>query len=1436
MDFRFKPSIVPIKKIKSIQFSVLSPKYILDTSVTKSIYDMNNEKLPSGIFDQNKIYDPVTKKPILGGINDPRMGSIVDPDNPGYFGHIELARPVYHYGFLNIVLDILRCVSFYTSKLIISDADLEKIKGIFKKKKRLKEILKHSKAKICKDTKRLLPQYYKDSLKILVEHYDEELIGNLPPKRPLSPMEAYSILEKISDIDVINLGFDPKYCRPEWLLVSIIPVPPPHVRPAVSMSSTQRCEDDLTHKINDILKSNIALKNSIDRGDQPHIIEQFENLLQYHVATFFDNNISGQKPSQQRSGKPLKTITQRLTGKDGRIRGNLMGKRVDFSARTVITADPNLSIDQVGVPMQIALNLTIPEKVTKYNIEYLQKLVDNGPNIHPGARYITKTDGKKIDLKFSKIRQIIQIGYTVERHIDNDDYVIFNRQPSLHKMSLMGHKVKIQKGSTFRLNLSTCNPYNADFDGDEMNLHVPQSIPARAEIENLMMTNKLIVSSQSNKPVMGIIQDSLLASAKMTYRETLIPKNMFMNILSIIYEKTLNEGHLVIPCLMVNMKKILHSNSDSFEMYWSGKQVFSLILPKNINYNRKSSDAPDNEEDEDFSLSDTRINIINGTLLSGIIDKKSIGTSEGSLIHIIFNDYGPEECKRFMNIIQKIVNHWILNHSFTIGIGDTITDKETSIEIKHVLENIKNKVNNIIEHDTHTDKVKLEKIINNELNGARDEAGRLAQKKLNNTNNFKATVSAGSKGNTLNISQVMSCVGQQNIEGKRVQYGFDKRTLPHYIKNDIGQESRGFIENSYVTGLTPQEFFFHAMAGREGLIDTACKTSSVGYLQRRMVKSLEDVIVCYDKTVRESSGCIIQFLYGEDSIDGTYIETQLFDFDKVLKKLEHIHEETKYDKTHIVEEINQLRMDKMFVDKLNIYRKDVNNYYLPINVNIKRLIDTKTVKALHTNLNESLHEKYNIIKHFNQEFDTNTLFKIHIRLNLSSATLVNLTIYQIKYILNEIREIYLKSIINSGEMCGVLAAQSIGEASTQLCLNTFHQAGVSAKNVNTGIPRFQELINVSKNIKASVMICHPINGIEPETLINKLEYKSFKDYILKTSILSHKEVLAQYPFMKYYEEMDKITNEFDNGLSTFSDMMLVVELDNEMLEKTNCTMQHISNSDTLFKNCIKKQIMLRMNHDNDKTPIMIFNISKYDDNLETEIDQEEIISRLHILQTDILEKIHIQGLKDINKVYIEKSNGIKYIETDGTNLLESFSISEIDHTRTITNNIIEIYNTLGIEAARKVLLDEIRSVISFDGTNINYRHLAMIADIMTYKGIFIPMTRHGINRDIGTGTGSGTLMKSSFEETVDILTEAAAFSNKDIIKGVSENIILGQLGPFGTGYFNILFNQNSIKEYITEPIPEKINQEHTQTQTQEQQIDNINIDIDNDDDLFIPTD
>jgi DNA-directed RNA polymerase II subunit RPB1 len=393
------------------------------------------------------------------------------------------------------------------------------------------------------------------------------------------------------------------------MIITYLLVVPPQVRPSVSVDATLRCEDDLTFQYVQILKANDQLKKQEEKGAANHAISDNISLLQFYVATLMNNEMSSAS-SQQRSGRPIKAISTRLKGKEGRLRGNLMGKRVDFSARTVITPDPNLSLDELGVPLSIALNLTFPEVVTPMNIEYCRKLVENGPTEWPGAKYIVRDDGIRIDLRYLKKRSDIHLayGYVVERHMQNGDYVLFNRQPSLHKMSIMGHRVRVLPYSTFRLNLSVTTPYNADFDGDEMNMHLPQSLETKAEIVEIMHVPKQIVSPQSNRPVMGIVQDSLIGVKLFTHRDTFISLDALMNLVMWISDF---DGNIPVPAVLKPRP------------LWTGKQIFSLILP-HINLIRFTSNH-DEKLSGQMNHFDTEVLIEKGELIMGIVCKRTVG-------------------------------------------------------------------------------------------------------------------------------------------------------------------------------------------------------------------------------------------------------------------------------------------------------------------------------------------------------------------------------------------------------------------------------------------------------------------------------------------------------------------------------------------------------------------------------------------------------------------------------------------------------------------------------------------------------------------------------------------------------------------------------------------------------------------------------------------
>mmetsp|Transcript_6506 Transcript_6506/g.9894 ORF Transcript_6506/g.9894 Transcript_6506/m.9894 type:complete len:1765 (+) Transcript_6506:67-5361(+) len=1477
-------SRVRLRRIQKLQFGVVNPHELRQYSVTQAI-TVNGRRIPAGV---TRYETHIQGQPVYGGANDPRLGNLHDKSDPGHFGHLDLARPVYHQGFIQVTLKTLRSICFHCSRIRMKEDEYkyQKCLQIKSRKRRLDAFhtLLRGKKK-CDHCEGVQPKLTKVGLSLEAEYGEGDVIpsaetGSGDSKQFLSGQKAVEILRRMRDEDIKHLGLDVTWARPDWLLVQVLPVPPLHVRPAVSMGNAQS-EDDLTHQLVNVIKSNIALKQAVTNGEPNIIVEQFEQSLQHNIAAFMDNELAGMPQVTQRSGRPLKTIQQRLKGKEGRIRGNLMGKRVDFSARTVITADPNLGIHQVGVPRSVAMNLTVPERVTPFNLAELSQLVANGPTTHPGAKHIIRSDGTRVDLRYVKNKSelLLANGWIVERQLRDDDIVLFNRQPSLHKMSIMGHLAKVLDWSTFRLNLSCTAPYNADFDGDEMNLHVPQSLPARAEAELMMHAPRVVVSGQSNRPVMGIIQDSLIAVQKMTKRDVFLERDLVYNILMWVKNW---DGRIPIPAIL-KPKEL-----------WTGKQMLSLILPK-VNLKSKANNGPTKDSSgkmmsNTFNAYDHLVTIQDGELLEGTIDKKTIGSGMGGLIHTAWLDVGHEDNARFMNQVQQITNYWIMQYSFSIGATDAVADVATMQQIESTINKAKLQVLDLVRQgqkgdlETQPGKTMIEsfeQFVNKVLNTARDQAGKKAQASLDETNSVKAMVTAGSKGSFINISQIIACVGQQNVEGKRIPYGFVKRTLPHFSKDDLGPESRGFVENSYLRGLSPQEFFFHAMGGREGLIDTACKTAETGYIQRRLVKAMETVMARYDGTLRTSGGQIVQFLYGEDGMDAVWIERQSFDsltlakgeFEKKFvlnasdadfglddQNLPYLEPEIKDDCMNDPEvqvildrEAELLRADqeilRVVMANREAGRESDESSYAP--GNIRRVLQNAHRQfRIDKSLPSDLHPK-DVIQKVNDLLDrlvvvvgddplsveaqTNatTLYRILIRSLLASKRVLKdwrLSEAALNWVLGEIETRFNRAKVNPGEMAGVLAAQSVGEPATQMTLNTFHYAGVSAKNVTLGVPRLKEIINVAKSPKTPGLTVYLQEEVSGDADIAKLvhsmiEYTVLGDVVKLTEIyydadIKNTVVEKDREFVKEYYDLG---DETDDDLRRLSPWVLRVELNQTVFFdkklKMNEIVREIQNEygtdlNVLVTDDNADDLIVRVRIvndipanagggvDEDGNPIPFL------EEEEVEMGQEDDVF-LKRLEKSMLSSLKLRGVEDIKKVFMrggakrsvwdnDVGFGVKdewVLETDGTNLMAVLGVDYVDASRTISNNIVEVFVVLGIEGVRGAILSELRNVISFDGSYVNYRHLACLVDVMTMHGHLMAIDRHGINR-----VDSGPLLRASFEETVDMLMDSAVFAEEEVLKGVTENIMMGQLARVGTGDMDLLLDEQKVMRDAVEVV------------------------------------
>jgi DNA-directed RNA polymerase II subunit RPB1 len=800
--------------------------------------------------------------------------------------------------------------------------------------------------------------------------------------------------------------------------------------------------------------------------------------------------------------------------------------------------------------------------------------------------------------------------------------------------------------------------------------------------------------------------------------------------------------------------------------------------------------------------------------------------------------------------------------AFSVGISDLISDQKTNDEIVQVITKKKTDVKNLIdqvqigifENNTgKTNEEEFETQVNSILNQATSESGKIGLKSLDKDNRFVIMVNAGSKGSDLNISQMISCLGQQNVDGKRIPYGFENRTLPHFTKYDDSPGARGFVESSYINGLTPQELFFHAMGGRVGLIDTAVKTSTTGYIQRRLIKGLEDLMVSYDMTIRTNKNKIVQFAYGDDNIDTTKVENQPISLVSMSIQDIYAHflvpEETGKIKTlsNIFLKNVNARYKKQLVDFMDktqkyidmmIEKRDalikyvfknkgdsvvncpvafhyiIGNIQGQCNISIASLVDLTLLEAL-----EMIENCFNNLTKIYYAPPTE-LFKTLYYYYLSPKDLLIVKRFNkaaLTLLLDTITMDYKRAIVAPGEMVGMIAGQSIGEVSTQMTLNTFHFAGVASKsNVTRGVPRIEEILSLSSDIKnpsLSIYLNHEDERSKEkaQTIMYMLEHTKLEEIVkgvqvcfdpddLNSLIAEDKDTIEQYrAFENMVEECNETSLQTDENEK--SKWVIRMEMDPEVMLEKNITMDDVNFT---LKSCYDDQIScVYSDFNSDK---LIFRIrmnevlknggGKGQKTKVNPLDQSDQIYILKNFQDQLLQNVVLRGIKGIGKVILRKvvdnmveHNGVYkkediwVLDTIGTNLLDVLGLSFIDNKRTMSNDIVEIYNVLGIEAARQAIYNELVEVVEFDGTYINFHNYSVLVDRMTYTEKLISIFRHGINND-----NIGPIAKASFEETPEMFLKAAKHAELDTLRGISANVMCGQEGFFGTSAFQVILN------------------------------------------------
>ena len=1272
------------KVIDAIKFGLLPPDEIRRLSVV--------ETGTSDTYDEDGA-------PISGGLMDQRLGTLeprqrcrtcgnIAINCPGHFGHIELAVPVIHVEFAKQIYRVLSATCRGCGSILLDEDLKEKLSAqrkldieMFGKVgdetvaeiiKQAKKYKKHKECPYCGMIQTVV-KFNKPTTFMEIEKeefFDDDGEVEEDVTRRLTANMIREWFERIPDDDLEMLEYNPAVARPEWMVLQVMPVPPVDVRPSIILESGIRAEDDLTHKLVDIIRINQRLRENIEAGAPTLIIEDLSELLQYHVTTYFNNEVSGIPPARHRSGRTLKSLAQRLKGKEGRFRGNLSGKRVDYSARTVISPDPNLDINQVGVPVHIASKLSVPDVVTERNLETIKKLVIQGPSKHPGALYVIRPDQKRIRLEFVQDRTVIaeslEPGFIIERHLMDGDIALFNRQPSLHRMSIMAHQVKVLPYKTFRMHLTVCPPYNADFDGDEMNLHIPQSKEAQTEARMLMQVQDQILSPRYGAPIIGAGKDYISGAYLLTRRETMLKASEVGQILSYVgYEGTLPEPTVSEP-----------------EPRWSGKDIFSLFLPDQFAFVTKANICNHCAEcKEEACEYDAYVLVQDGKLKTGVIDKNSIGAERpDTIFHRVIKDYGTDAGHDFLNGISRLINGFLTITGFTYSFDELSLQEKEIKGISKVMRSMEKSVSKLtdeLENDVlerlpgQTMQESFEIKVMNELAKARDGAGNIVQMGLPLENGGIVMTRSGARGSSLNIGQMMGSVGQQSIRGKRIMRGYEGRTLPHFKEDDPMPIARGFVYNCYRDGLTPLEFFYHAMGGREGLVDTAVRTQQSGYMQRRLINALEHLRVEYDGTVRNSVGDIVQFTYGEDGVDPS--------------KSDHgvaVNVGLLTNRTRITMKKGKAATEKFINEKIDKIQTDIPS----------RLKDEMRNRLVESDLTKK----------------------------------------GVETVIAEVLRNYDYSLVEPGEAVGILAAQSIGEPGTQMTLRTFHYAGVAELNVTLGLPRLIEIVDARKSPSTPVM------NIYLDEKHRKSERKAREVAMLLT-----------------YTTIDDVIESVNVDLRAES---VRIKVDPERMETLGVSSEDIEK-------------------------VMPYEFST-EDEYEYLISLEEDKGNDPAPIIKAVTEARIKGIPEIKRVLTTIEGGEWIIRTDGSNLEGVLRIPGIDPPRVTTNNIHEIAEIFGIEAARNALIREAHAVLTEQGLDVDIRHVMLVSDIMTKTGSVQQIGRHGIS-----GDKSSVLARAAFELTIQHLVEAAIKGEIDPLKGVIENIIVGQSMPLGTGSVELFMTQ-----------------------------------------------
>lgn len=1480
-NYHISKTLVPSndspKRITELDFDILGSK--------------ETRKMSTVTVTKSDFYEPTAESPPMpGGVLDLRLGATTSSqrcltcknDNvlcPGHFGSIELLFPVFNPGYYTHILHVLKCICKTCSHILLPKTDINKrLKsfwrpgslGVYSRLDKMNALVKEcQKCTVCphcgaingpiRKTKNYLIIWHMvgakndslrssftsqfENLKIPEQLSQEQIEANV--SEDLTPTRVWHLFDNIPAREIPLLTYSKKISTPADMIVRSFIVPPNGIRPSVISPGEGSTEDDLTMRVREAIDYTIQFRKAVESGDTSRNFASKWNFVQQTINGMINSQLPDTSIKKNKKDKAVIGFAQRLKGKRGRFRINLSGKRVNFGGRSVISPDPNSKVDQVTVPLEMAKILTFPVVVNEYNYDMLCNCIRNGPNNYPGANYVQMLDRpNKISLRFSNpqlIKNIIRdlkYGDIVERHLINDDVVLFNRQPSLHRISIMAFRAKIMPWRTLRFNVCACSPFNADFDGDEMNLHLPQTLEAASDAKVLMNILSNLFSPRSGDLIVAPTQDFLSGAYLITRKNCFFNYDQFSFLACQIFDSD-EKLDIPIPAILAPVP------------LWTGKQLISLMLKPNnkekfsFTHQVKNKEYDSHKNQLHMDPNDGYVAFVDSQMISGVLEKSLIGGGGKSLFAVLARDESPSYAAQCMARIAKLTIRFMMNRGFSIGITDVTPNEKLEIGKNESIKAAFDECNANIElfekkkfpaNPGMSAADSLELKMNETLSQVRNTIGDICLKGLSNLNTALVMAKSGAKGSNINISQMTACVGQQIISGQRVIVDFIDRTIPHFRHGSMYPISKGFVENSFFSGLEPYEFFFHTMSGREGLVDAAVKTAETGYLQRRLMKFMEDATVQYDGTVRLADGTIVQFLYGDDGLDPLSMEDRSYPIklDRISNQLMEKNRDTellppakatellhallepeknkpqlpynvpcflieKFEEfvlKNVIDNYSKLLASFKQKDALN--EIDFSNFDNPSQLlnefhqMIQEEIDLReTGEQLKNEENEIKKQKAELkemkikktermkrqqeIDQKDQELD----FKKMEYLSQLFEIVDRIDIFLIDHlterirILNPVTAGYIKEFVS---VTIRRLQKSLIEPGTTVGALAGQSIGEPATQMTLRSFHFAGVasMNVTLGVPRIQEVMNAVKNIKTPVITAKLLNNKDKNVAIYMKGLIDKVTLGQ--ICKEIKEVQS----YDEGC------YIAIILDLELIEKAELRLNAIS---------IQKSIV-----NEKKLGVKPENISKVnEEEIRIYFREKQPSSLAFVLQHLLLQlpSVPVSGLDGVNRAIISEEKGDPktyslFIESN--NFLSVLTTPGIDWEHTKSNHVVDVEKVLGIEAARQVIVSEILSVYDQFSLSIDNRHLLLIADTMTMKGKTNGINRHGLAK-----TCSSSLKLASFEVTMEHLYNAGFHQVQDQANDISSSVILGSFAKIGSGMCDILIAQDLISKPVLTP-------------------------------------